>query len=466
MLFLGMVLLASCSNRQADVPAAYGDNATLHYREGEIKAGDLIPFYWDGAYHVFYLQNNDWAHIVSDDLLSWRKLPDALVKGSDPLGPDSEGIWTGSLVEHDGTFYLFYTGKNYNDPLGDQKVMRATSSDLVNWTKDSTFIFYADGEIYWNKSVNGPIDDRHAYHHQAFRDPHVVWNEQADEWWMGFHGMLSDGSKPVVTLYTSKDLDHWTPQQPWVIYPASVSGDCPDIFQERGKWYIDLADYHYVQVDEPGAVDPPVMQYDCGDLRVAKTMYDGQRRIIMGWVGDYAGNTDSGEYQWGGDMSMPREIYAGDDGRLYQRPVKEAVDFFRTPVVGKRRLSPGEYVGGLPGDYMLHATLDAGAGSPKAMLLFRQEEGGTEQQSYRLTIDYATGEIAIGSPHREYKWACGFDGSKPVDVRLFVEGTIAECFVNDMYCFTMRVYDFKGQGVSFTSTDDGLRIKDFSVYGK
>ena len=108
---------------------------TLHFRPQDAKAGDVIPFYWKGDYQLFYLKGPDWAHVVSRDLLRWQELPNALIKGSDPLGPDWESIWTGSVVEHGGTFYLFYTGKNSNDPLGDQKVMQARSVDLIHWTK-------------------------------------------------------------------------------------------------------------------------------------------------------------------------------------------------------------------------------------------------------------------------------------------------------------------------------------------
>lgn len=84
---------------------------TLHFRPQDAKAGDVIPFYWKGDYHLFYLKGPDWAHVVSRDLLRWQELPNALIKGSDLLGPDWESIWTGSVVEHGGTFYLFYTGK-------------------------------------------------------------------------------------------------------------------------------------------------------------------------------------------------------------------------------------------------------------------------------------------------------------------------------------------------------------------
>lgn len=138
---------------------------------GRHEGGDAIPYYRDGVYHVFYLKGSDWAHIVSRELLHWTEMPDALARGADPQGPYGEAVWTGSVVEHDGMYPLFYTGKNINDPRGDQKVMQARSNDLVHWTKHPECTFYADGAVYWGKPENGPIDDRQIYHHQAFRDP-------------------------------------------------------------------------------------------------------------------------------------------------------------------------------------------------------------------------------------------------------------------------------------------------------
>lgn len=442
-----------CRKQTATKPA-------LHFRPEGVKAGDVIPFYRKGEYHLFYLKGPDWAHIVSRDLLHWRELPDALVKGTDPLGPDWESIWTGSVVEHDGIFYLFYTGKNSGDPLGDQKVMQARSSDLIHWTKHPEYTFYADGKIYWDKPKNGAIDDQQIYHHQAFRDPHVVWNPQEGLWWLALHAVSADGSSPNVGLYTSRNLTDWTPHTPLIIYPASVSGDCPDIFELDGLWNVNCADYHYMQVREPGARNPEIRPYDCGDLRVAKTMHDGKRRILIGWIGDCKGGSDAGEYEWGGTLSMPRELYADATGQLCQRPVKEAVRLFSETAIREKNIALDSLIP-LPANYMLTATLNPHGNLPQATLRFRESADRTE--AYRLTIDFHTREIGIGSKYRTFKRTCDFDPEKPVSIRLFVDGTIAECFVNDAYCFTMRVYDHPDGGVSFSSTIPGLTVENFSV---
>lgn len=159
-------------------------SSIIHYRPEEPeKAGDPILFYWQGQYHVFYMRAGrtaaPWGHIVSGDLVRWKELPDAIKPGELTEDPDHEGCWTGSVIENNGTYHIFYTGKNLNDPKGDQKVMHATSIDLIHWTKHPEHTIYADGKIYWSKPVNGPVDDDVLnYHHQAFRDPEVFWNEE------------------------------------------------------------------------------------------------------------------------------------------------------------------------------------------------------------------------------------------------------------------------------------------------
>lgn len=127
----------------------------------------------------------------------------------------------------------------------------------------------------------------------------------------------------------------------------------------------------------------------------------------------------------------------------------------------KRRLASGEYLT-VPQDYMLTATLDPQGASPIAWVRFRHGEG--ERDGYRLEIDFAAREVALGDGGRRFGRICDFDASKPVRVRIFTDGTIAECFDDDAYCFTMRIYDGRGDRVSFGSTGPGIVVRDAGVF--
>ncbi len=433
----------------------------LHFAPQGTIFGDAIPYYWDGVYHVYYLRGPGWGHIASRDLVHWDERPHALAPSPELTAPDGQDCWTGSIVHHEGTFYLFYTGKNSNDPLGDQKVMLATSTDLDHWTKHPEHTFYADGEYYWSMPINGNEEAKLNNHHTAFRDPEVFWNEDAEKWWLLLHAALPDGSLGAFALYVSDNLTEWEPREPVYTYPLSVSGDCPNIFEMNGRWYIIAADYHYTLADAPGgAYGAEMLPYDCGDLRVPKTMFDGERRILAGWIRNREGYVDSGNGGWGGIMSMPRELYAGAGGSLCQRPPREVVEAFDQPVAGApSRLASGESID-TPPDYMMQASLQA---SVPAEIRFRQAADKPDS-GYTMRIDPASGEVSISNGHETYRRTCPLESGKPLSLRLFVVGTAAECFVDDQYAFTLRIFDHQEGGLSLHATEGGASLEGVSLH--
>lgn len=439
--------------------------AQLHFQPEGGVLGDIIPFFWEGTYHVYYLKGSSWGHLASSDLLHWEHKPDALQKGEGSTSPDGENCWTGSIVEHQGTFHLFYTGKNSADPLGDQKVMMATSPDLVTWTKHPEWTFYADGKIYWSKPVNGAIDDKLIYHHQAFRDPEVFWNAKDENWWMLLHAALADGSSPAFGLYASNDLIHWEPRQPLLVYPKSVSGDCPHLFEMEGAWYLLGADRHYTWADKAaGPFSPEMMPYEWGELFVPKTMQDGYRRILLGWIGHRQGDTDSGQPQWGGVLCMPRELFADSKGQLRERPAHEVVGAFKRTVLDQREdIQQGEWFE-TPADIMMHVRFQPMPAKSEVVLAFRQTKEDPTS-GYRLRISPASSEVELSGKHASYKCKVNFDGVNPVRLHLFVVGNVCECFVDDTYCLTMRIYDYPQGGVSFPVIKGGAGVARLTVKG-
>mgnify|MGYP000757881186 FL=1 len=215
-----------------------------------------------------------------------------------------------------------------------------------------------------------------------------------------------------------------------------------------------------MQVDKTGTLNPKIRPYDCGDLRVAKTMYDGKRRILIGWIGDYKDSSDNGSYEWGGSLSMPRELYADENNQLCQRPVKEVLRLFSETKFQAKNVDLNTAIS-TPQNYLLTATLDPDTTRPVATINFRESADGDE--AYRLTIDFNTQEISIGSKYKTYKRSCDFDPLKPLRVQLFIDGTIAECFIDDAYCFTMRIYDLTEGNLSFLSTSPELTVEKVSV---
>jgi beta-fructofuranosidase len=107
------------------------------FREWEIGDIDIIKH--EGVYHLFHLvlPNHDYiAHATSNDCINWTRVKNALFVG-DPGEWDDDMLWTMNVVRaEDGGFEMFYTGLSQAEHGSYQRIGRATSRDLYEWTKD------------------------------------------------------------------------------------------------------------------------------------------------------------------------------------------------------------------------------------------------------------------------------------------------------------------------------------------
>ena len=131
----------------------------------------------EGQHHIFYLQapralgdpglrhhNATIGHAVSGDLRDWHVLPDALHPGA-PGGWDDLATWTGSVIDHDGRWYMLYTGMNRAEQGTVQRVGLATSDDLMHWSKHpANPVLEADARWY-------EVMGHGRWHDQSWRDP-------------------------------------------------------------------------------------------------------------------------------------------------------------------------------------------------------------------------------------------------------------------------------------------------------
>lgn len=184
--------------------------------------------YWfadDGErYHLFFLYASralhdpearhyraSVGHAVSDDLVTWTRVADALVRG-EAGSFDDLATWTGSTVRGaDGLWYLFYTGSTLADGGKNiQRVGYATSPDLVVWTKAPGSVVEAAAP--WYETI-----DSGAWHDEAFRDPWVFPDPGGDGWHMLVTARAPEGpvfGRGVVGHAWSPDLRTWELRPP------------------------------------------------------------------------------------------------------------------------------------------------------------------------------------------------------------------------------------------------------------
>ena len=202
----------------------------------------------DGAdYHLFYLKApralgdpelRHWnvciGHSVSQDLIDWHTLPDAI----QPAAQDSDAwdnytTWTGCVVQHEDLWYLFYTGTCRAEKGLIQRIGLATSPDLIRWEKHpANPLIEADPR--WYEQL-----DRQLWHDQAWRDPWVFQHEGI------FHALITgranDGPRDqrgVIAHARSTDLIRWEVLPPLAQPGAFGQMEVPQLVAIEDGYYL------------------------------------------------------------------------------------------------------------------------------------------------------------------------------------------------------------------------------------
>jgi beta-fructofuranosidase len=174
------------------------------------------------------------GHAVSEDLLHWTPLPPALP----PLqsgGLDDIRPYTGSVVEHDGQYYMYYTMRGTDDGGYGQRTGLALSKDLINWKRyDKNPVIVPDPKYYISHDkpmANKTVD---------CRDLTVVRDEEKDRW-VGFYAARMKNANAqcaAIAAVESKDLINWKHLPPAFAPSKYTNIEVPEIYHLNGKWYM------------------------------------------------------------------------------------------------------------------------------------------------------------------------------------------------------------------------------------
>jgi predicted GH43/DUF377 family glycosyl hydrolase len=164
------------------------------------SSGSLRPFNgrYIGTYHAYpgtgYESGSASIGIcTTTDTRHWDIRPPVL--HADPnCAWEAGGLYKSWLLEHDGTWYLFYNAKNRTEGTWKEQTGFATSTDLEHWQRNPG-----------NPVIsNGPAD---SFDQQFASDPCVF--RDGDHWVMFYFGLATDGHAREGVAF-STDLHHWT----------------------------------------------------------------------------------------------------------------------------------------------------------------------------------------------------------------------------------------------------------------
>jgi hypothetical protein len=168
-----------------------------------------------GVYHLFFHSEslyhpNQIEHYTTRDFQRLEYVGVALTV--EPGAWDADALWAPHVVEHDGAYYMFYTGvSGSNGPDAVQRIGLATSKNLVTWTRAPVNRCpgtSGDGCIYeCDEAWTTWGDVGGAYDHQC-RDPFVMWDAESDRWLM-FMTARSTNGFGVVTVARADELSRW-----------------------------------------------------------------------------------------------------------------------------------------------------------------------------------------------------------------------------------------------------------------
>ena len=164
------------------------------------------PFYYNGKYHLFFQQNMtgtywrniQWGHLVSDDMVHWTPIKEAIVPTRDSVVPD--GVWSGNATyDKNGIPLLFFTAGNDSFKqaglLSNQNIGVAYPKNLSDENLTEWMIY--DQLAVEQKPGQGRLGE--------FRDPYIL--KMQDGWYMF---LCSGSTKTVggtVLVYKSDKLE-------------------------------------------------------------------------------------------------------------------------------------------------------------------------------------------------------------------------------------------------------------------
>ncbi|MSS13946.1 glycoside hydrolase family protein [Porcincola intestinalis] len=292
--------------------------------------------WYKGYYHLFYQSNPNeqkwgnmyWGHAVSKDLMQWKYMPYAL-KPQRELFQSNKlvgGAFSGCAVPQKDELQIFFTRDI--EKIGDPESIRQSQWTAVS--KDG-ITFSDEEELIPALSLKGADVN--------FRDPKVFFRDE--KWYM----LLASnyGGKGTILLYSSLDQKKWNFIRPLLqLDDKNVpSLECPDFFRVDG---CDVLMAAVMGIRTKYGVYQPVQYYigqwkneqftirktgvcDFGSNFYAVQSFEHLgRRILIGWICDWAGEHETIRHGAYGSFTLPR-IVAVRDGVLYQKPADEVYRF-------------------------------------------------------------------------------------------------------------------------------------------
>ncbi len=480
------------------------------------------PFYYKGKYHVFYQHNPAgpywsqirWAHIVSDDMIHWEYVKDAVVPTA---GICPEGVWTGgACIGPDGTPWLAITAGTNTSSWSGQNVAFAHAANpddpyLVDWIVEDKV------------AITQPSDDSQGERDQ-FRDP-FVWYDDGTYYMMVSTSIPGKGGS--ANVYTSTDMREWEsrgylyecdynlyPEQGahWecvVMLPISTKDgsqtkyilfDCPqytvDGYTVECYYWIGtfdkvncrfIPDDHKPQLFDMGRGVYTGQNGYCflteEDIANGKTSYEQGRTVIYAIAqGKDAGTAQNYDAGWAHNFAIPLELWLSDNGtEVIREPIKELQSVRQETLysysgAGKTADAINSEISSIRGDLLeIRATftLSPTAEEYSGGISVRYNPNTVNLQTERTDICFSNAGVYVErnksslldyvSKTPSHTWE---NTSREFSVTILLDRSMLEVYVNGVMSFTTRIYPKYGDSdyLRLFDNNSGIRFTSLEIY--
>ncbi|XP_072931583.1 sucrose-6-phosphate hydrolase-like [Epargyreus clarus] len=416
--------------------------------------------FYRGEYHLFYQfypydsawGPMHWGHVSSEDLVTWKQLPTALL-------PDNEMCFSGSAVTDGDTMILMYTGRVISDvePFYNETQYLALSDDGVNFQK-------YEGNPVLATTPNSSPD---------FRDP-KAWRH-GDHWYV-IIGSKTDDSRGRVLLYRSEDMKNWQ----FLNVLGESNGDmgymweCPDFFELNGKFVLLMSPQglepqgdRFKNIYQTGYIigsfnydtfefvpEVEFQEIDFGhDFYAATTLGHDGKRYLISWFNMWEVPLPEDVDGWAGAMTLVREIELIGT-TIIQKPV-DGQKSLRDSEAIVTDLEPNQKLEfEKAAELIIEGSLDE-----KIELVFEGSEGG-QKAWIRWQPDVRKVVVDRGSEDiRQVEWTPLGSHSW----RIFLDASSIELFCGEGEAvFSSRLYPLGGWTVS-NESPQSLRVEAYSL---
>lgn len=449
--------------------------------------------FWKGRYHVFFQSliapdaatvmkgddiasnRKEWTHASSADLVHWIYHGTALRPVFD--GSQPKGLYSGDMIDGMNSPVLIYHIPGQGTAIA--KPVNPDDPELLEWEPI-------------DKNPVIPIDS--VPKEVVIFDP-FAWKEN-DLYYalIGNKNHRPGFEGDTTSLYRSRDLVSWEYRGPlyksnreWTTEVEDCA--CPDFFPiGQGKHMLLMhshmpyfqAQYYIGTWDSKAEKFVPEshgkMNWPGGHLAAPETLVDDNgRRIFWGWVRE--GRKGASSKGWGSVATLPRILSLHDDASLKIEPAPE-LESLRINARKHENISitvdNNVYLADVRGDSLEMRLLIEPGNAKEFGLAVRCSPGGEEETPIVLSVANQSlrTELAKSGDEGNFKNVTeqvaplSLKVGEPVHIRVFLDRSIIEVFVNERQCLTQRIYPARKDslGVKFFARDGEITIKSLEVW--